>query len=109
MNVPYIRYSILEFYKSYFFFAVSLFLGTAFVFGTGAGGFIEFLKEKGQELKSEFFLPFMVDDLIKSGEKEVNVLVAEDKWYGVTYKEDLESVVSAIKGLCDQGKYKDRA
>ncbi len=67
--------------------------------------FVEFLKEKGTELKSEFFLPFVVDSLIKSGEKKARVLVAEDKWYGVTYKEDLDTVVSAIKALCDEGKY----
>ena len=68
--------------------------------------FVDFMKEKGTELKSEFFLPSVVDSLIKSGEKKAKVLVAEDKWYGVTYKEDLEAVVSAIKALCDAGKYK---
>ena len=67
--------------------------------------FVDFMKEKGTELKSEFFLPSVVDSLIKSGEKKARVLVAEDKWYGVTYKEDLGAVVSAIKALCDQGKY----
>ena len=68
--------------------------------------FVDFMNEKGTELKSEFFLPCVVDSLIKSGEKKAKVLVAEDKWYGVTYKEDLEAVVSAIKALCDAGKYK---
>ena len=63
--------------------------------------FVDFMKEKGTELKSEFFLPSVVDSLIKSGEKKAKVLVAEDKWYGVTYKEDLEAVISAIKALCD--------
>ncbi len=67
--------------------------------------FNEFLKAKGTEMKSEFFLPSVVDALIKSGEKKARVLVAEDKWYGVTYKEDLDAVVAAIKDLCDQGKY----
>ena len=68
--------------------------------------FVDFMKEKGTVLKSEFILPSVVDSLIKSGEKKAKVLVAEDKWYGVTYKEDLEAVVSAIKALCDAGKYK---
>ena len=53
----------------------------------------------------EFFLPSVVDKLIKTGVKKAKVLVADDKWYGVTYKEDLGEVVSAIKALCDQGKY----
>ena len=74
-------------------------------------GFIEFLKEKGQELKSEFFLPFQVHDLIVSGEKKVNVLVAEDKWYGMTYKEDKYELAEALNQMTAEGKYnfkKDR-
>ena len=73
-------------------------------------GFLEkefkvFLAEKGTEMKSEFFLPSVVDKLIKLGEKTAKVLVADDKWYGVTYKEDMPYVVNAIKSLCDEGKY----
>lgn len=67
--------------------------------------FKEFLTAHGTELKSEFFLPSVVDRLIKSDKKQVRVLVACDKWYGVTYREDLDAVVSAIKKLCDDGKY----
>ena len=47
----------------------------------------------------------MVDDLIQSGKKQVAVLTTEDKWYGVTYKEDKEPVVAAIKALVDNGVY----
>lgn len=67
--------------------------------------FVKFLDEKRLVPKSEFFLPAVVDTLIKNGTKKAKVLVADDKWYGVTYKEDLEFVVSAIKDLCDNGKY----
>lgn len=67
--------------------------------------FIKFLDEKREVPKSEFFLPAVVDKLIKNGTKKAKVLVAEDKWYGVTYKEDLEAVVSAVKALCDNGEY----
>ena len=67
--------------------------------------FVKFLEQKGTELKSEFYLPFVVDTLIKSGEKKARVLVAEERWYGVTYKEDKESVVKAIGDLMDQGLY----
>ena len=38
-------------------------------------------------------------------EKQVKVLIAEDKWYGVTYKEDKEKVVSAIVAKMDNGEY----
>ena len=68
--------------------------------------FISFLDAKRTVPKSEFFLPAVVDTLIKNGTKKAKVLVAEDKWYGVTYKEDLETVVKAIKALCDEGKYR---
>ena len=67
--------------------------------------FKSFLDEKREVPKSEFFLPSVVSRLIKNGVKKANVLVADDKWYGVTYKEDLEHVVSAIKALCNEGKY----
>ena len=47
----------------------------------------------------------MIDKLIQTGEKQVKVLVAEDKWYGVTYREDKETVVNAIRKLVEEGKY----
>lgn len=68
-------------------------------------GFIEFLNEKINVPKSEYYLPSVVSSLIESGEKQVKVLVAEDKWYGVTYKEDKESVVNAIGAMIDAGMY----
>ena len=75
------------------------------IFGYLEHDFKEFFAAHGTELKSEFFLPSVVDKLIKTGVKKAKVLVADVKWYGVTYKEDLGEVVSAIKALCDQGKY----
>lgn len=56
-------------------------------------------------LKCEYFLPFVVDELLKSGRAQVTVLKSVDRWYGVTYKEDKEMVVNAIKGLKDSGLY----
>ena len=70
-------------------------------------GFKEFLKENIAELKSEYYLPSVVSSLIESGEKQVKVLVAEDKWYGVTYKEDKQNVVDAIGKMVDDGLYQD--
>lgn len=66
----------------------------------------EFLNEKINVPKSEFYLPIVVAKLITNGEKAVKVLVAEDKWYGVTYKEDKDGVVSAIKEKVENGEYK---
>lgn len=56
-------------------------------------------------LKCEYFLPFVVDELIREKKAEVTVLKSEDRWYGVTYKEDKPVVVKAIQGLKDQGLY----
>lgn len=65
----------------------------------------EFLKEKLTTPKAEFYLPFVVSELIANKEKRVRVLVAEDKWYGVTYKEDKAAVVAAIAKKIASGEY----
>jgi len=70
-------------------------------------GFKEFLKEKINVPKSEYYLPSVVSSLIESGEKSVDVLIAEDKWYGVTYKEDKQNVVNAIGKMVEAGLYKN--
>ena len=68
-------------------------------------GFEKFLAEQGNELKSEYLLPRIVDKMIKVDGEKVKVLYTDDKWYGVTYKEDKESVVNAIAELCGKGLY----
>mgnify|MGYP001123827789 CR=1 FL=1 len=56
-------------------------------------------------LTCEYFLPFVVDELLKEKKATVKVLTTQDKWYGVTYKEDKPVVVAAIQKLKDQGLY----
>ncbi len=56
-------------------------------------------------LKCEYFLPFAVDELLKEQKATVKVLKSEDKWYGVTYREDKPRVMAAIRALKDQGLY----
>ena len=68
-------------------------------------GFVKFLAEQGTELKSEYLLPRIVDKMIKVDGEKVKVLYTDDKWYGVTYKEDKQSVVDAIAALCNKGLY----
>ena len=65
----------------------------------------QFLDEKISVPKSEFYLPSIVSDVIHNGEKEVSVLVAEDKWYGVTYKEDKQGVAKALMQKITNGEY----
>ena len=56
-------------------------------------------------LKCEYFLPFVVDELIREGKAEVTVLKSHDRWHGVTYKEDKPVVMKAMQDLKDAGKY----
>lgn len=67
--------------------------------------FIAFLKEKGQELKSEWYIPEIVDSMINSGQTKVTVLSSDGKWFGVTYPEDKPTVVAALQAMHDAGKY----
>ncbi len=72
-------------------------------------GFTEFLSNIGEnEIKKEYLLPSVVGELIKAGKAEVFVLKSSDRWFGVTYKEDKEFVVSSIRALIDQGIYPAR-
>lgn len=68
-------------------------------------GFTEFLKDNINEPKKEYYLPLVVTELIETGTKKVKVLTAEDKWYGVTYKEDKPGVVAAIEDMIAKGYY----
>jgi len=70
-------------------------------------GFRQFLEEELPQnpLKAEYYLPFAVDGLLQQGKASVQVLTSQDKWYGVTYKEDKEMVVNAIAALKQQGLY----
>ena len=66
-------------------------------------------KELGSNpLKCEYFLPSVVDDLLKENRAEVTVLSSKDRWYGVTYKEDKQMVVQAIQGLKEKGVYPEK-
>ena len=59
-------------------------------------------------MKGEYFLPGVVDQLIQEGKADVRVLKSLDRWYGVTYKEDKDSVVDAIQAMKDKGEYPDK-
>ena len=61
-----------------------------------------------ENLKSEFFIPLMVDKLINSGVATVDVLDTTSKWFGVTYPEDRQGVVDKIKALVDAGEYPEK-
>ena len=70
-------------------------------------GFPAFLEKglKENPMKCEYFLPSVVSDLLGQERATVTVLESEDKWYGVTYKEDKPVVENAIQELKDAGVY----
>ena len=69
-------------------------------------GFVDFLSEiKEGDIKKEYLLPVMIDELIQKGEATVDVLESRDTWFGVTYQEDKASVTKAFAELVKKGVY----
>ena len=69
-------------------------------------GFSEFLDQLGDDgMKSEYLLPKIIDRLLSERKASVKVLETNDKWFGVTYKEDKPAVAAAIRSLIEQGIY----
>lgn len=67
--------------------------------------FLEFLNENGKELRSEFLIPSVINDLIQSEREQVHVLRSNSSWFGVTYKEDKPYVMGEIQKLINAGAY----
>ena len=67
--------------------------------------FNDFMNQKGNELKSEFLIPEVVNELIQKKTKKVFVLKTSSEWFGVTYKKDKPIVIQKIKDLIDKGAY----
>ena len=64
------------------------------------------LKDNIQNLKAEFLIPTVVDELVSEGKATLKLLSTPSAWFGVTYKEDKPGVVKALKELTDKGLYK---
>ena len=77
------------------------------VFGEIERQFIEFYPANKDNLKSEFYIPKVVDKMIKDQIAEVKVLKTDAKWFGVTYKEDTPGVNAALAAFDKEGKYLD--
>lgn len=78
------------------------------VFALASSMFDDFLKENHQNLKSEFYIPLIVNELIHRGLGKVKVLGGGNIWFGVTYKEDKEEVSSKIRALITKGEYPEK-
>jgi hypothetical protein len=70
--------------------------------------FIKFLDKNANELKAEFYIPTVVNDLIERGEIELKVKNTPSKWFGVTYAADRPATVAQFRKLCDEGIYPEK-
>ena len=67
-----------------------------------------FLAQRGNELKSEFYIPSVADALIKAGKMQLKMLTTNASWFGVTYREDREKTVNTLQELTDKGEYPNK-
>ncbi len=67
--------------------------------------FVDFLRATEGNLKAEFFIPLVVNQLIESGEATCQVLDTTSRWFGVTYAADRPDVVAKLQALADSGEY----
>ena len=70
--------------------------------------FVKFLEANSDSPKAEFLLPTVIDTLLKSGRADCTLLESRDKWFGVTYAEDKQSVVDSIRKLIADGVYPEK-
>jgi len=77
-------------------------------FGYTEKAFVEFLKKHSGELKSEFYIPTVVNDLIKNGEITLKVKETPSKWFGVTYAADRQATVAQFRKLVEEGLYPEK-
>ena len=68
-------------------------------------GFVEFLAQNEDMTKGEFLIPEHIGQLLKKKKVSVRVLKTEDRWFGMTYQEDVQTVKEAFQELFDQGVY----
>ena len=70
--------------------------------------FCHFLEKNINVEKSEYFIPAVIDEMLQQKEATVELLKSNDKWFGITYKEDKKKVKESIKALIEEGQYPRR-
>ena len=60
---------------------------------------------KPEDLKAEYLVPRVIDDMIQTGKASVEVLKTGDRWFGVTYQEDKYAVIDSFRRLHEAGVY----
>jgi dTDP-glucose pyrophosphorylase len=70
--------------------------------------FMNFINKQGMDLKSELDIPTSIDKFVKSGDIRIKILASNERWFGVTYREDKPYVVESIKKMIRKGIYPAR-
>lgn len=78
---------------------------TPALFGELETGFLSFLERRGSDPKAEYFLPERIGQLTAGGRARVKVLRTEERWFGITYREDRPAVEQAVRALVERGVY----
>ncbi len=82
---------------------------TPAIFDSLESGFVKFLSgEGGKALKSEYYLPGAVDEMMHEGKCDVKVIATTASWYGVTYSEDKPAVKASLRKLMESGEYPEK-
>ena len=80
---------------------------TPAIFDQFETAFSEFIKINADKLKSELFIPKVINELVASDMANVKILPSRDQWFGVTYREDKPIAIEHIRKLVEQGVYPD--
>jgi len=67
--------------------------------------FLNFINNHGMDLKSELDIPTSVDKFVKDGQITIKILMSNERWFGVTYREDKPFVVESINKMISKGIY----
>ena len=70
--------------------------------------FTEFMQNLGGDMKKEFLLPIIIEDMLNKSEASVECFKSNDKWFGVTYAEDKQLFIDSIAKLIEEGKYPNK-
>jgi UTP-glucose-1-phosphate uridylyltransferase len=70
--------------------------------------FTNFINKKGMDLKSELDIPTSLDKFVKNGDIRIKVLMSNERWFGVTYREDKPFVVDSLRKMIRKGVYPAR-
>lgn len=88
--------------------SMNFWAGSPVLFEQLEQGFVEFLSGDADQLKGEFLIPIYVDELLRKEQARVKVIKTDDKWLGLTYKEDEAIARQGFKGMIENGKYPEK-